>query len=111
MVERNMCNAVMRGIVFTRGREHDRDGRCRLFCREDWRGSLCDNHSDLEPGELGRDLGVVALDRTGGRAQKPNDRQLYRLLRACRERPRGCAPLSSVMNSRRFRRAKNSVSL
>ena len=80
-----------------------------------------DNDIDLEPDELGRDLGVALgaslrpaiLDRDGaaldpaefaqslhksggplapgrrrGRAQEPDGRQLPRLLRARRERPR-----------------------
>ena len=84
-------------------------------------GSRRDDDVDLEPDELGRDLGVALvaslrpaiLDRDGatldpaefaqslhkgggplapgrrrGRAQEPDGRQLRRLLRARRERPR-----------------------
>ena len=102
------------------------------------RGSRRDNDIDLEPDELGRDLGEALaaslrpaiLDRDGaaldpaefaqplhksgdpwarGRGcrpdQKPDGRQLCRLLRARRERPRRAAPPSSVMNSRRFIRS------
>ena len=55
-----------------RQREHDRDDRCRLLCRED-RGSRRDDDIDLEPDELGRDLGEALaaslrpaiLDRDG----------------------------------------------
>ena len=56
-----------------RRREHDRDDRCRLLCREDCGGSSRDNDIDLEPDELGRDLGEALgaslrpaiLDRDG----------------------------------------------
>ena len=104
-----------------RRREDDRDDRCRLLCRDDCRGSRRDNDIDLEPDELGRDLGEALaaslrpaiLDRDGAaldpaefaqplhksggplapgrrraRAQEPDGRQLRRLLRARRERPR-----------------------
>ena len=98
------------------------------------RGSRRDNDIDLEPDELGRDLGEALaaslrpaiLDRDGAtldpaefaqplhksggplapgrrraRAQEPDGRQLRRLLRARRERPRAAAPPRRVMNSRR----------
>ena len=56
-----------------RRREHDRDDRCRLLCRENGWGCLRDDDIDLEPDELGRDLGVALaaslrpaiLDRDG----------------------------------------------
>ena len=38
-------------------REHDRNDRCSLLCREGWRGSHGDNDIDLDPDELCRDLG------------------------------------------------------
>ena len=44
-----------------RRREHDRDDRCRLLCREGWRGCHRDNDIDLEPDELGRDFGVALI--------------------------------------------------
>ena len=54
-------------------REHDRDDRCRLLCREDAGGAVRDNDIDLEPDELGGDLGEALaaslrpaiLDRDG----------------------------------------------
>jgi hypothetical protein len=42
-------------------REHDRDDRCRMLCREGCRGCHRDNDIDLEPGKLGRDLGEAFL--------------------------------------------------
>src|SRR5262249_1479194 len=37
--------------------EHDWDNRCRALCGERRFGSACENDIDLEPDELGRDLG------------------------------------------------------
>src|SRR5207245_623031 len=56
-----------------RRNEDDRDDRCYLLCGEDCRGSRRDDDIDLEPDELGRDLGVALyaslrpaiLDRDG----------------------------------------------
>ena len=56
-----------------RHREHDRDDRCRLLCCEEPRRPVRDDDIDLEPDELGRDLGVALaaslrpaiLDRDG----------------------------------------------
>jgi hypothetical protein len=42
-------------------REHDRNDRCRLLCREGWRGCHRDNDIDLEPDELGRDFCVTLI--------------------------------------------------
>jgi hypothetical protein len=38
--------------------EDNRDDRCRLLCREDGCDARRDDDIDLEPDELGRDLGV-----------------------------------------------------
>src|SRR6516165_12320902 len=56
-----------------RARKDNRDHRCRLLCRDDCWGSHRDDDIDLQPDELGRDLGeaLVAslrpanLDRDG----------------------------------------------
>ena len=40
-----------------RRREHDRDHRSSLLCCEDRRGVMRENNIDLQPDELGRDLG------------------------------------------------------
>jgi len=42
-------------------REHDRDDRCRLLCREAWRGCRRNNDIDLEPDELGRVFCVALI--------------------------------------------------
>ena len=41
----------------SRGREDNRDHRCRRLCRDRCLGSAGENDIDLEPDELGRDLG------------------------------------------------------
>jgi glycine/D-amino acid oxidase-like deaminating enzyme len=56
-----------------RRREDDRNDRCRLLCRDDCCGPRCDDDTDLEPDELGRDFGEALaasicpaiLDRDG----------------------------------------------
>ena len=74
--------------------------------------------ASLCPANLDRDIATVdptkfaqplnesgkqlAAPRRRARAQEPNGRQLAHLLRPRRERPRGAAPPSSVMNSRRL---------
>src|SRR5262249_28039592 len=125
-----------------RVREHDRDDRCRLLCRDDCWGCCRNNDIDLELDKLGRDLDEplaaslrpaildrniaifnptelaqplhkasarLALGKKRGRAQEPDDRQLARLLRARRERPRRraaekrdeLAPVHSITSSAR----------
>src|SRR5262249_47382698 len=104
-------------------REDDRDDRCRLRCRESWRGCRRHNYIHLESDELGRVFCValaaalcpaildrqvatvdpsefaeplnksgnpVALNRRVG-TQEADGRQLARLLRGRRERPRNRA--------------------
>ncbi len=48
-----------------RHRKYDRDSRRRLLCCDDRRGSRRDNDIDLEPDELGRDLGEALVAPLG----------------------------------------------